>query len=364
MSLESKDQPPASRAQQESGAAPWPSVTGEAMQAGRVTVHEARLELRDGGERLFLIALEDGEQLFDCALDQARLEPQLGTAPRRLTLPGGHLFMTSDPDLASLLGEAPRRSALARLEGSWRWIAAAVLATLGAGWLLWSQGVPRAATLAADMTPAGWTQQMDASSLGVLGFQYTIDEQADTVDQARAKRVFRRLAAEVDAPVELRLMFVDMSAPNAFALPGGTLLVTEGLLEEFGQDEGALAAVLGHEIAHVTERHGLQNLYSSSAIYLLAALVFGDVGPVIETLLVEGQALLNLVYSREHEREADRLGLVLSRQAGYDPQGLIRFLQALKGEAGADAMPAWLSTHPGLDERIDWLQTQLEAGKF
>lgn len=341
------------------GSARGPNVLGQAMQAGRVQVHDARLELRDSGQRLYLIALDSGEQLYDCAPRDVRLEPPLGSAPRRLVLPGGHLFLTEDPAIIALVGPSQDRDLLSRLERSWRWVAAAVLLTAGLGWLLWSEGLPYAVRAAATMTPQSWVAQMDDSSLTVLGFQFTIYDAPNTAERLAAKRIVERLAAELDQPLDLKLKFIDIQEPNAFALPGGTLLVTQGLLERFGEDEGALAAVLGHEIAHVSECHGLQNLYSSSAVYLAAALLFGDVGPMFETLLVEGQALLTLVYSRDHESEADRVGAALSQRAGYDPRGLIRFLQALQEEVGDGDVPAWRSTHPGLSERIEALRKQL-----
>lgn len=334
-------------------------VTGQAMQAGRAQVRDARLELRDGGTHLYLIALDTGEQLFDCAPERCKLEPPLGSAPRRLLFPGGHLFLTQDPAIAAMLGERHDQHVIVRFERSLRWAAAAVLITVATGWMVWSLGLPHVARLAANATPTSWLTHMDLTSVGVLGFQVKIDDRAGSAQRALAKRTLGKLAAELEEPLELTLLFMDDPSPNAFALPGGTIIVTQGLLDEFGRDEGALAAVLGHEIAHVVERHGLQNLYSSSAIYLAAALVFGDVGPVIETLLVEGQALLNLVYSRDHERAADKIGLGISRQAGYDPEGLIRFLEGLRADLGGDAQPSWLSSHPGLDERIKLLRAEL-----
>ncbi len=343
-----------------------PSVIGQAMRSGRSRIHDARLERRTS-DRLYLVALSDGEQLFDCPIAQARLEPALGSAPRRVRLPGGHLFLTRDPAIADLLGEPAGQQGIGRFETSRRWLVVAVGMIFLAGWLLWSQGVPVAARAAARVTPVSWMSLMDDSSLQVLGVTMKIRAHSDEIRQAKTQDILDRLSAKLETQREFKLLIADVHLPNAFALPGGTVVVTQGLLYEVWPENGTgsddvMAGVLAHEIGHVVERHGLENLYSSSAVYLLMSLIFGDAGMLFEHVLVNGQALLELAYSRDHERSADDFGLALSRQAGYDPEGLIGFLERIQAmeEAEGFAMPAWASTHPNTQKRIRRLREQLQ----
>lgn len=85
--------------------------------------------------------------------------------------------------------------------------------------------------------------------------------------------------------------------PNAFARPGGTIAIIDELLERF-DDPNVVAAILGHEMAHVSQKHSLAQLYRAGSTYLLITLIAGDPGPLLDTILVEGNALLSLAYSR------------------------------------------------------------------
>jgi len=158
---------------------------------------------------------------------------------------------------------------------------------------------------------------------------------------------------------------VDSPAINAFALPGGYIYLTRGLLA-YLDDESELAGVLGHEIGHVTARHAAQ-AYTRQAqanlgltilsIFVPATQPFADLGAT-------GLGVLFMRNGREAELEADRLGVEYGSGAGYDPAGVPRFLATL---ARVNAMsergvPNWLSTHPDPGSRV----TKVEpvAGKF
>ena len=165
--------------------------------------------------------------------------------------------------------------------------------------------------------------------------------------------------------LDYRFGILDNGEVNAFACPGGLILVTRGLLEStHGEDE--LAAVLAHEIAHVTLRHGVaairQANLTEAFTYLGAGAAqatmsqadldklnaaFGDsVGDIVQTLVTSG-------YSRESELAADALGRRFLATTGYDPQALGRLLAGMKGEGGMFA------THPAPEQRIEALGAPL-----
>ena len=125
-----------------------------------------------------------------------------------------------------------------------------------------------------------------------------------------------------------------------------------------------LAGVLGHEIGHKVEAHGLRQLYRSLSVYFLVAVIAGDTGPILEDFLFEGQLLLQLSYSRQHERSADEFGLTLMRNTGYDPQGLKRFFAAIEALApDSEVDSEWLSTHPLNKDRIDRIDMYIEENR-
>ena len=158
---------------------------------------------------------------------------------------------------------------------------------------------------------------------------------------------------------------VDSPAINAFALPGGYVYVTRGILA-YLDDESELAGVLGHEIGHVTARHAAQ-AYTRQAQANLGLMVLSIFVPSTQPftdLGATGLGVLFLRNGREAELEADRLGVEYGSGAGYDPPGVPRFLSTLARVSALSerGMPNWLSTHPDPGLRVT--RAEPVAGKF
>lgn len=138
---------------------------------------------------------------------------------------------------------------------------------------------------------------------------------------------------------------------NAFALPGGPVYVYRGLMEQIGDDEHMLAAVIAHEVGHVVGRHAAKQI--SSSILADIAISLGTKG---DTQKVAGVAtsLMMLQYSREDEYDSDRRSILYTHAAGYDPEGLIRFFDKLQKleKSPMKGLLANLRTHPLTENRI------------
>lgn len=236
-----------------------PSVVGQALRSGTSAVHEARLERRSPDGRLFLIALETGEQLFDCELDAVKLEVAMGSAPRRVALPGGHIFLTRDPAISALLNEKKRARLVPSLERLSFATIAMLAGTVLAVWLIWRSVVPVAANVAAWATPQSWLDRVDQVTLATLRTTWSFDSRLPVEQQQRVEGMLADLVAVLPPKdrIGFDLYFADLAMVNAFALPGGTLVVTDGLVREFSENPDAIAGVLAHELGHVVERHGL-----------------------------------------------------------------------------------------------------------
>jgi predicted Zn-dependent protease len=193
---------------------------------------------------------------------------------------------------------------------------------------------------------------------------------ADPKLTAYVDRVGQRLKAVSELPQQ-RFTFTVLDTPvaNAFALPGGYVYVTRGLLG-LANDEAELAGVLAHEIGHVTARHSAQRITQAQYGQLgtMGAAVLGGILLGGEGARIAGQAAQTAAqgwvqgYSREQEFEADQLGVRYLARAGYDPRGMASFLATLQGdeqltarESGREARsgaPAWLASHPRTADRI------------
>ena len=185
-----------------------------------------------------------------------------------------------------------------------------------------------------------------------------------------------RIAATTERPnLPWTFRVVDDAAVNAFAIPGGFVYVTRGIMTHLNS-EAELAGILGHEIGHVTARHSVSQISKQqlAQVGLAAGMVlspeFAQFGNLAETAM----GLMFLKFSRSDESQADQLGLKYMMAGGYDPRKLVdvfAMLQALSQQSGSGRLPQWMSTHPDPENRQAWatktvasLQTDLfEAGR-
>jgi predicted Zn-dependent protease len=188
----------------------------------------------------------------------------------------------------------------------------------------------------------------------------------DEALQQYVQRVGATLAAESERPrLPWSFRAVDDPTPNAFALPGGFIFVTRGLLGLMNS-EAELASVLGHEIGHVTARHSVQQMSRAQ----LAQVGLG-IGAILSPEIAQygqlastGLQLLFLKYGRDAERQADDLGFKYALQDNYDVREMVDVFAALgrAGEAsGQSPLPTWLATHPYPAERIERTEARLKA---
>jgi predicted Zn-dependent protease len=150
---------------------------------------------------------------------------------------------------------------------------------------------------------------------------------------------------------------IDSEMPNAFAIPGGFIFVNRGILER-AESASELAGVLAHEIGHVVERHGLEQMakarHTNTAVGLVYVLLGRAPGAAEQVALQVAGSAWMAKHSREAEREADRVAVTYLARAGFDPRGMPRFFQRLIDEerTSPNELLLWFSTHPLTEDRI------------
>ena len=324
----------------------------------------ARLTTRGQGPSAWLEVHSDRYgRLITAELSEVAVDPPLGSAPRKMTFPDGTVFETLEHESVEALTGKTSGSTLHYYEGFRPRLIGVVAVCLFAAWALWRYGLDILAAVAIAATPQPVIEQIDVGSMQTIDFAMAepsrlTDRQMDDV-RAIYRDLVRTLPPEVQEQHSFDLLFRSIPGvgPNAFALPGGTMVMTDAFVEEFDEPD-VIAGVLGHEIGHIVDQHGLKRLYRSLGAYFLIAFLAGDVGPLTEDLVLEGNVLLSLSFSRSQEREADRFGLTLTKAAGYDPAGLKVFFEGL--EAQPDF--GWTSSHPSNADRIkaidDFIKSQ------
>jgi len=183
--------------------------------------------------------------------------------------------------------------------------------------------------------------------------------------QAYVQRLGTELAAKSERPqLDWTFRVVDDPVVNAFALPGGYIYITRGILAYFN-NEAELSSVIGHEIGHVTARHSMNQMSKSqlanAGLGVGMAVLNDDLRPY-GALLGQGAGLLFLKFSRDDERQADELGLRYLVRGGYDPRpmpNVYAMLGNVAAAAGASAVPSLLSTHPAPDNRRESIESQI-----
>ena len=216
----------------------------------------------------------------------------------------------------------------------------------------------------------GETQHIDISvsdeiALGLQAAPQMAAEYGGEDPDPEARQLVNEVGNEVvahsdAAKSEYKFQFhplADDHTINAFALPGGQVFITRGLLIKL-RSKGQLAGVLGHEVGHVIARHSAeqltkarltQGLTGAAAIAAYNPHDYSSRNSAAIALLI-GQ-LVNLKFSRQDELEADKLGVVLMSEAGYDPRAMIEVMEVLKQASGGRSQPEFFATHPNPENR-------------
>jgi predicted Zn-dependent protease len=167
---------------------------------------------------------------------------------------------------------------------------------------------------------------------------------------------------------------IESEEANAFCLPGGKIAVYTGIIP-IAQNEHALAAIMGHEIAHALLRHGAERMAQQKLVQIgqmAASMSVGDMDPAQQQMVMAALGAgakfgLILPFSRDHESEADRIGLLLSAAACYDPRESVGLWERMGAASGGASPPEFMSTHPASDTRIQqlqaWMPEALEVHK-
>lgn len=315
------------------------------------------------GQHLRVVA-EPGPEL-DVAVDQLRIDTG-GFDHDRLYLgwdtPAGRLSI-SPVDAAAeatLVGTAPTRLDAAlqrhargtrRSRHQWRLITgAAAAAALLLASLWWTYGA--LVSWAADHVPPEAEAKLGAATLAELKKGGKLIEQGPAVDALR--EIGGRLTAGSRYTYHWALL--DEPSINAFAAPGGQVVVHRGLIAAARTPE-ELAGVLAHEVQHIEQRHTLKSMINGLGVAALATVVLGDVSAVAGMLAYQ---IGTLSYSRDLEAQADRLGLDALVRARIAPDGMAHFFRTL--EKQAPQMPiALLSSHPATDARIEAIEAGIAA---
>ena len=235
----------------------------------------------------------------------------------------------------------------------WSLVGGAILAMVLGLWF----GSDLFVELAVSRIPVEWEQKLGESAYRDFLSHQEVMKEGPAV--TALGEMTHRLTEQIpNNPYKFEVTVVKSDVVNAFALPGGYVVVFTGLMKKAESGE-EVAGVLSHELNHVLQRHGLERIVKSLGLLTVAAIVLGNQQGLVGMMKQLGVELLTLKFGREQETEADLTGLQLLQRAKIDPSGMIRFFERLS-EKDQGRME-WLSTHPMSTARAERLKAELAA---
>ena len=313
------------------------------------------------GKGAVLIGAQISQRL---ATGELRVSPRISRADRFIDLPRGGQFQCADHPLLDRLPQE------VRTEGVVAWLeqrvavaiasVAVILSLLSAGYFY---GLPAAANYVAMRIPIETEDAVGRRSLAWLDQnQWFRPSQIAPDMQARIRQGFDELRYGLPQASHCRLEFRDSPfiGPNAFALPGGTIVITDAMVQTAESPEEVLA-VLAHELGHVERRHAMRHVLQDSAAAVTAAAVTADAASLGVAVAGLPAVLVQARYSREFETEADDFAFQLLRRRGLSPEAFATLMERLtRKQQDAERAFAFVSSHPVTAERI---QRAREAAK-
>lgn len=303
------------------------------------------------GTRIKVVGREVSE---DVEVRQVRRSSRVAGTPRWLYLPGGGACVTADHDgVERMMRDGRYERALHRWESRPAFGALAVALVVGALWLLVDRALPAAAEAIALRIPVEAEAALGREALAGMDRYWLKPSKLPPARQQalREKLGAMTAAGGVNLPHRLEFRASPVIGANAFALPSGTIVMTDELVKMARNDQEVLA-VLAHEVGHQHHRHVMRGLLESSATALVIAALTGDIASTTSLAAAAPTILLHAKYSRDNEREADRYAIELMRKAALESRYFGTILARIDPKSSRrGGLPSFLSSHPATEER-------------
>ncbi len=240
---------------------------------------------------------------------------------------------------------------------------------------IWSVAIFLLAPLGTQLSSGLTVSEEEKLSRSILGYIYRhFDIIDDPVIVDYVNQVGNRIVSVIEEPIfNYKFHVINVDSYNAFAIPAGYIFINSGLIAAM-DNEDELAGILAHEIAHVNARHISQKIERSKRIgwaaiagaaagVLIGAAGGAEAGQAVSQGSQAAAAAAELSYSRDNEIQADQLGLIYLKDAGYNGEGLLKILKKMRSKQwfGTEQIPTYMRTHPAIDDRITYLDSQLAS---
>ncbi|HAR46029.1 MAG: hypothetical protein A2X56_11225 [Nitrospirae bacterium GWC2_57_13] len=333
---------------------------GLSSTAHPVTISADEQRLRIQGDNPALLR---DESLRDCVIS-----PPLGKTKRTITLSDGAMLETDNLAAVESLEQQVRGNRGMRfvhfLESRWKTVAVSFLGLALCVWIFMVFGIPALAKKIAYAVPQELSEELSRKTMDVLDKRLLRPSKLPKARIRSLEKSFRRLHRGIDPAQTYRILFrkSPIIGPNAFALPSGTIVMTDELVR-LAKHDREIEGVMVHEIAHVEQRHGLRNIIQDAGVFLVISALVGDVTSITSVAATLPTVLAEARYSRAFEREADERVASYFTKKGWSTKYYQRILRRITRDMKNYPGESLLSSHPLTEERIRNMQDYEKAAR-
>jgi Zn-dependent protease with chaperone function len=305
-------------------------------------------------------AVHDGSgppPLAEVPAEKLSVSERFQAVPRMIGLPGGGCLQVEDDAAGGFdraLGQSGHGPGLVyRIISQWRYVVACIVLLVGVVVWVDRQGAGLMASLVVPLVPGSVDERLGRSALALADSRWLVSSRQPTARRRALEERFMRLVHEQYPQLRCQLGFRGTrlggnSEFNAFAVPGGTIILLDGLVDSMNDEE--VLAVLGHELGHVVHRHGMRGAAQQMGLLAVAGVVWGDVSSLTASVAAGFQGLR---YSRAMEADADAFAVTFLRRGGIPVRRLAdAFAVIERKEKSSGAAQSFLSDHPATLERL------------
>jgi len=293
---------------------------------------------------------------IEIPIGECVFRPPLGRIRRVIDLPDGSTLESDALDVVDQLGAMSatghRQRMIHQMESKWQWVLASIPILMVTVWVVYRFGIPAMAESVAFKLPVSTLNSASKGSIDLMDKLMFDDSELSDERRDEIREGFDDVVAKLGSDdYDFELHFRSMNkVPNAMALPSGDIFVTDALIEKAEADE-EIFAVFAHELTHVERRHGMRMILQDSGVFILSAVMLGDIASAGAAISGAPAALANSGYSRSFENEADAGAAHYCIECGWTTSPMRTMLKRIAPSSGSE-VAGWMSSHPDTRERI------------
>ncbi len=335
------------------------SVTGNFLDGKTSKKIPATLLLDNKG--YLQIVDSDDQDILSVKFSETRTYNRIGNTRRQITFPNGEIFETSDNDRVDDLLKFNKKEKgnifIHRLEQNFKLALMSIVIIAFSILLFWKFGIPLIASIVAPMVPDTVINKISDETVITLDKYYFQKTSLNKKTQQRLTKKFSTIIKsqkkELVAGSRYKLLFRSSKTigANAFALPSGTIIITDQLIN-YAKNDKEIISILAHEVGHVVKRHGTKSILQNSVVTILISYITGDVSALSSMSVAIPTFLINTGYTKNFEEEADNFSYNYLVKNKISTHYFADIMKRIEKDFSKTEIPSIFSTHPSTNERI------------